>query len=299
MCPAKKTTDSASNGLRGVFAWLLGAGRPVLIVATMFGVLGGGTYVAWMKLKPSVLASPEYRIGPENVQLTPPPPWIRSDIRGEVFRSPKLDGTLSIMDDDLVERLGNGFAQHAWIAKINKVTKKFPALILVDVTYRQPVCMVEMANGLYAVDAEGIVLPSDDFSPVEATRYPRLTGVDRKPPEQHGGRWNDTRVLGGAEIAAAIFQWWEIMRLHHIAILETDASAPGEFQRRPEPIFALFTRSGSRIVWGHAPGANVAGEMPVTDKVARLKKYWDNYDSLDGPEGRPQELDVRTLRKSG
>jgi hypothetical protein len=61
-----------------------------------------------------------------------------------------------------------------------------------------------------------------------------------------------------------------------------------------DPGFELFTRSGTRIVWGLAPGSNAAGELPATEKVARLQQYLDEHKTLEGPSG-PQELDVRTL----
>ena len=64
--------------------------------------------LGWLKLKPRILGSPEYRVGPEQVEITPQPRWIHSDVREEVFRRPALDGPLSLMDDDLVERIDNG-----------------------------------------------------------------------------------------------------------------------------------------------------------------------------------------------
>ena len=48
------------------------------------------------------------------------PAWIHSDIRGEVFRDPKLGGPLSIMDDDLVDRIKEAFAEHPWVAKVSR-----------------------------------------------------------------------------------------------------------------------------------------------------------------------------------
>jgi hypothetical protein len=225
-------------------------------------------------------------------------------LRAEVFRDPRLDGCLSVLDDDLVDRIKDGFAQNAWVAKVNRVSKHFPASVKVDLTYRQPVCMVEVPGGALAVDAEGVVLPSEDFTPLEAkTRYPLLLGVDRKPPGMFGGRWGDARVIGGAEIAALFGQLWETFQLQRMEAFEADPAtaqtgvATNGANQRSEPFFALFTRSGTRILWGHAPGASYLGEIPAAEKLARLKAYFDNNDSLDGPNHKAQELDVRTIRK--
>ena len=96
------------------------------------------------KLKDSNSRSPDYRIGPEQVEITPQPPWIQqSDIRAEVFRNPTLDGPLSIMDDDLAERIANAFARHPWVAKVERVTKQYGS-VKVELVYRKPVCMVEV-----------------------------------------------------------------------------------------------------------------------------------------------------------
>ena len=34
-----------------------------------------------------------------------------------------LDGRLSIMDDDLVERIADAFARHPWVAKVERVER--------------------------------------------------------------------------------------------------------------------------------------------------------------------------------
>jgi len=278
----------------------------LLAMVLLVGVVGG-PYLAWRRLKPRILNAPEYRVSPEQVEMTPAPAWIHSDIRAEVFRDPSLDGPLSLADDNLTEQIANAFSVHPWVAKVTRVTKRHPAAtnlaaVKVELVYRQPVCMVEVAGGVLAVDADGVVLPSEDFSPIEATRYPRLVGADPKPAGPPGRRWADAKVVGGAEIAAALSPVWEVMRLKQIVPLAANTAAgatendASESDRRArEPIFALVTRSGTRILWGYAPGANMLGEPPAAEKVARLRRYLAVHDTLDGPQGQPQELDVRTL----
>jgi hypothetical protein len=166
--------------------------------------------------------------------------------------------------------------------------------------------MVDVPKGVLAVDAEGVLLPSEDFSPLEAARYPRLVGVEQQPAGlPPGRRWGDARVVGGAEIAAALGSAWEVMRLQRIVPLAA-GTAPGAAETGPddsarrarEPIFVLFTRVGTRIFWGYAPGANMLGELSAGEKVARLQSYLAEHDTLDAPQDHPQELDVRTLARS-
>jgi len=274
----------------------------VLLVLLSVGALGGGSYLAWRNLKTRILDSPEYLVDVGKVEITPLPDWIHSDIRAEVFCDPRLDGRLSIMDDDLVDRIKRTFEDHPWVARVVRVAKRHPASVEVELEYRRPVCMVEAPGGVYAVDAEGVVLPSGDFSPVEATRYPRLTGVDRAPTAPVGRHWSDARVIGGAEIAAVLSQCWEAMKLHRIVPLESDpttavAAAADAGRRFREPFFALITRGGTRILWGYAPRANGLGEIPAAEKVARLKRYLATYDSFDDPRAKQRDLDVRAMSK--
>ena len=205
MSAVKKQASSspAPAWLRNLFSWLLGRGRPMLVVAVLIGLFGGGWYWTWRRIGPRILGSSEYRVGPEQVEITPLPPWIHSDIRAEVFRSPTLDGPLSILDADLAERFYKAFTQCAWVAKVVSVTKRHPALVKVELTYRKPVGMVEVRGGVLPVDSEGVLLPQGDFSPIEATRYPRLVGAEREPAGPPGRSWGDAAVVGGAEIAAA------------------------------------------------------------------------------------------------
>ena len=197
------------------------------------------------------------------------------------------------MDDDLTERIANAFARHPWVAKVERVTKSY-GTVKVELVYRKPVCMVKLpGGGLLPVDVEAVLLPTQtgDITPTEAARYPQLWGMDRGPTGPAGTRWGDARVIGGAEIAAALGDKWEPMRLDHIEPSAAD-TATG---RLTEPLFTLVTRSGTRIAWRYAPGANAVGELPAAEKVARLQHYFEKYDTLDGPGGKAQVLDIRDL----
>ena len=181
----------------------------------------------------------------------------------------------------MTERVARAFARHPWIAKVVQVRKKYPASVTVDLVYRRPVCMVEVPGGLVPVDVEGVLLPPQDFSPVEATHYPRLAGIGQKPTVRPGERWADAKVLGGAEIAAAVLADWEPLGLQRIEPAAADPGRPSA-----EPLFVLVTRGGSRIVWGYAPAANVPGELSAGEKLARLKRYLADHDTLDAPGGQ-------------
>ena len=297
----QKASSSVPTWLRRFFSWLLGAGRPVLMLAILLGALGGGSYFAWQKLKTRILNSPEYLVDPSKVEITPPPAWIHTDIRAEAFRDPRLDGRLSIMDDDLVNQIKKVFEDQPWVARVTHVDKRYP--VRVDLEYRRPVCMVEVPGGVVPVDAGGFLLPGkENFTPNEAICYPHLTGVDRAPTTPVGRYWNDAKVIGGAEIAAVLAPVWRSMKLDRIVSIDTDPTETvgGDAHRQSrEPFFILLTQKDRQILWGYAPGANMLGEIPAKEKVARLKKYLAEHDTFDDPRDQRKPLDVRTMGKRG
>jgi hypothetical protein len=252
----------------------------------LVGIVGGGIYLAWTHVAPHLLAGSEFKLDPRQIDITPIPPWIHTDIRGEVVRDGSLDGQVSLLDDQLAERIYKAFALHPWVAKVVRVTMGNP--VKVELVYRKPVCMVEVPGGLYPIDDEAVLLPSRDFSPIEARKYPRLSGIQTVTEGPVGTRWQDVRVIGAAQLAAVLVEDWEMLGLHRIApsVASSQLSAAGDVQ------FEIFSRKGSRVIWGVAPHVYHPGEPTAAEKLARLKKYVADRGSLEGTKG-PQDLDVR------
>jgi len=285
---SKSGTVSLPAWVKRLGTYLKGPGRPLSLAVALAGVFLLAWYVVWREVRANVLSSPDYFVGPQDVEITPPPEWIRSDIRADVFRSAALNSRLSITDDTLVDRIRGAFSLHPWIAKVRRVSKHHPAKVRVELEYRRPVLMVEAPGELLPVDAQGIVLPRGDFSPVEKSRFPKLTGVNTGPLGAAGECWGDARVVGAAEIAAAIGPLWQELKLAEI-VPAFVSGAPEDY------VYMLRTRSGTRVVWGRAPSSKMPGEMPAADKIARLKQYVAAHGTLEGRNG-PQELDIRNVR---
>jgi hypothetical protein len=258
---------------------------PVGATLLLTAVLVGGWMIIWHFFGESLLRSDRYVLRQENLEVTPLPPWIHTDVRGEVFRTIAFEGPLTIMDDHLTRRIADGFALHPWVAKVRRVVKQYPARVKVELDYRRPVCMVEVPGGLYPADVEGVWLRSEDFSPVEASQYPRLSGLGSMPVGSVGTPWGDGRVVDGAEIAAALLHVWGDLQLARIV----PSARP---QSGTHYAFELYTRGGTRILWGLAPGASLAGDVSAAEKIQRLRKFFDAHGTLDGPH----QLDLRSLR---
>ncbi len=289
----KKTPPAAPARFVKLIALMRGPGRPYALAFVAVAVLAGGWHLVWREVRQRVLSSPSYLVGPQNVVITPLPSWIHVDIREDVFRNASLDAPQSILDDDLVQRIADAFSLHPWVAKVHRVTKHHPARVSVELTYRRPVCMVEVRGKRYPVDVQGVLLPADHFSPVEAAEFPRLLGVDTLPMGTIGEYWGDVRVVDGAEIADALSPVWEEFELSYIKPSErVDAGIS-----REEHTYVVLTRGGSRVAWGRAPSADAPGELSADAKVAHFKEYFTRYGSLEGC-GAPRERGFQSLRRS-
>lgn len=262
---------------------------PLLMIAA---TLSGGTYWAWSQQSARIEAEGHYRIGAADIHTTPRPEWITTDVTAESLRDASLDPPFSSLDATLPERVAKAFAFHPWVAEVRRV-RALTGGLEVELSYRRPVCMVELPpnggkRGLYAVDAEGTLLPSRDFldEPKKAVAYPRLGGFVPAEVARVGAKWPDARIVAGARVAVVLNDAWQKLKLAKIAPqASVEATAA-------TPTFELLTQDGSRIVWGGAPGSEAKGEMPANKKIAALMDYIADHGSLEGRDG-PQQLDVR------
>ena len=181
---------------------------------------------------------------------------------------------------------------------MRNVAKQYPAKVVVELVYRRPVCMVKLGDQLLPVDAEAVFLPLDDFSPVEKAKYPRLEGVDQRPIGGVGRRWGDSRVVGGAEIAAALLPVWEELKLQAIVPLSPPETAngtglrPATARHAGEYYFEIIAGGRIKILWGLSPASDVYGEPTPQQKVKKLEQVFAEHGSLDYPQA-PRKLDFR------
>ncbi len=283
---SSKADDSAAKRAN-FMAWLFGPARRGTVSVCLAGMFGAGWYGAWQVVGARALASPAYHLSAGQVEVTPPPEWVHADLVAEALRNAGLDGDHSLFDDDLTARLHAAFAVHPWVAEVGRVRKHHPARVSVELTYRVPVCMVEVPGGLLAVDAGGVLLPSRDFTPVEAARYPRLAGIQTIPVGPPGTCWGDPQVVGAAKIAAVLKPHWQELGLERIAPCPLV-----DIQFGSDPTYELVTRGSTRIQWGRSPESESPGELSPAEKTARLRAYLRANGSFDGRHG-PQDLDVR------
>src|SRR5262249_40387228 len=156
-----------------------------------------------------VESQPEYRVATKDIEIPAAPAWIRADVKTEAIRQGGLPPQLSILDPHLQQRLEQAFGLHAWVAHVENVRTSYPARICVDLQYRRPVAMVEVYGGLLPIDIDGVLLPTEDFSPQEAQTYPRICGVRSSPLGPLGTRWDDPSVEAAAHLGEYLKSRWQ------------------------------------------------------------------------------------------
>ena len=296
------------------------------------GVLAAGWWYGWRTVRERVLAGKAYRVTAEDIYLSQPPSWVRSQIRDEVLSRMNAPGnSFSLVDDDLCPRLADEFALHPWVLRVSEVRKSYPARVDIKLEYRRPVAMVEVpagpdevpdadrdtaaaaaaggtgdaatmlsavttSGGLLPVDAHAVLLPTADFSRVEAKRYPRISGIGYLPPGPAGTAWGDPRVAGAAEIAALLLEDWQSLGLYRIM----PSIAPDTGSSSDEPAFELWTRDGTRVIWGWRPTTQLTGEVAAAEKHARLKQHLTRAEAHEPgtpTDGAPRlDIDIRYSR---
>jgi hypothetical protein len=249
--------EPAAGGLGGMLAEHR-AGLAAVAVAAAVALAG---WYAWSRYGVEAGTRPDMILFPEAVEVIGLAPWVPAGLDREALRTASLDGGLPLDDPDVPQRLERAFLMHPWIRDVVRVELRHPAGAVVTVACREPVAMVAWQGGLLAIDADGVVLPSADFSPESAAAYPKVQGVTSSPLGLEGSRWGDPVVDEAAAVAAAIGPEWKTLELREIRPVVTAG-------RRTWELIAAGPRT---VVFGSAPGREAAGEPTAAMKLVRLR----------------------------
>ncbi|PQO37912.1 cell division protein FtsQ/DivIB [Blastopirellula marina] len=275
-------------------AGLLGLGSPVarqlLLCVVIIAAFALMMIAGWNHYADKFASREEFLLSPSDILINKQPDWIHSNVLIDTVNEEKLPEKLDLRDRELTSKIATAFSNHAWIRKVNKVIKQYPAKVLVDVEYRRPVAVVEVVftdkfgnkkRGLVPIDGEGTILPDRDFSPAQAAQYPRIL-IDLKTPwVGPGQKWEDPRIADAALIAMELLPYWNDLKLTRIVLKEESGSH-----------YELELADNTRIIWGSPPGKELPQEAMAKHKVqVILQKAAES--NLSSNEAQPS-LDLRT-----
>ena len=292
--------NRGSKSNRGPLAVLLEPfeGRPgqFLLAMMLLLVLSAGALWLWQKYSSRIAQRPEYGLDPDGVRITPPPEWIRADIKSAAIEHGDLT-KLKMRDQQLTLQVKQAFSMNPWVRRVNQVRKRYPAQVDVELEYRVPVGMVQVAydhegkttQGVLPVDGDGVLLPPEDLAD-RAADFPLVDAGPSAWPTSNlpGTPWGDDTVHGAAAIAQVFGPNWKTLKLFKIVAKHIDASLGTEESVE----YHLVTREGTHVLWGHAPGRERSGEPKAVEKLGRLVTFSEQEGGLDTIA--PQEqIDLR------
>lgn len=290
---AKAKKSSAPAGApRSRLAWLkqrLFRPAPLIMLATVVSAAVLAPYVPW--LLPDLSKQGEYQFPLAEAEVTPPAGWVPVSLPKEIAEAAELPEVVSLLDRDLCRRVGEAWQRNPWVREVHAVRITNRPGLSIEVTYRTPAALVEVPDGLYPIDGEGVLLPPVDFSMSDAARLPHIRGAATLPEGSAGRAWGDEVIHAAARLAVVLTPeqdldlYWKRFRFAAIVVPSLPADVPAS-----EAILEIETLDGSRIVWGKAPGADSL-EPSVEQKLARLD-YLDRFGTLKGLP-QPQRIDIR------
>jgi len=247
---------------RGAVAAFFEEHRAGLAATLVLAAIAAAVLYGWQNLGGRVRSAADQVLHPEAISVEGIAPWVRDDLRLEALRDASLADGVPLDDPELARRLARAFDMHPWVRRVVAVELLHPAAAIVEIECREPVATVAWQDGLLAVDAEGVVLPSADFTAADAAGYPRVTGIGSSPQGAEGSPWGDAAVAEAAAVAAVLGPDWEALRLVELRPV----------RERDVRLWELVSSDGGRILFGSAPGREAAGEPPAAAKIARLRQ---------------------------
>jgi hypothetical protein len=251
--------------------WLVQLAAPLAVAALLLA----GAVELGRRARQELRPSPRHTLPFASIDCTPPAPLSREDFLGEVQYLAGLPDQLNLLDERLGERLARAFAGHPWVRGVQRLDLTAAPGVRVRLAYRTPVLAVPRGGAPRAVDADGVLLPAT----AATAGLPAFRGRVERPNGPEGAVWNDPALLAAARTAAFLSERQEQLKL--VAVQTTAAG------------LVLSTTAGSRVLWGHAPGAETVDEAGAARKLERLLDYCRRHGDLDHPQA-PREHDVRS-----
>jgi hypothetical protein len=225
--------------------WLVAIVAPLAATAAvLYGVIALGRHAG------ERLGNPD-RVAIASVECLPPEGLSREEFLGQVQYLAGLPDNLDPAAGPIPAQIVAAFSRHPWVDEVVRVSIRPKPRV--ELRYRTPVLVVERNGEKRAVDGHGVLLP--EMKHVDS--LPVLVGAHSRPSGPPGTEWGDPRVHEAARTAAFLAQGDDRWGVRTI-----ESTNEG----------LVLSTASARIVWGHAPGAEVDGEAPADRKRERLMR---------------------------
>lgn len=254
----------------------------------LLAVIGRGV---WNRFGTVVSSHPRFQLSEENVEITPPPNWIHSDVKKSALELAKVHES-SLLDRDVVSKVTEAFRVQTWVSQVSHVTKS-PRGLDIGLEYRRPVAMVEIVDQgsakLQPVDGQGVLLPGSEFSRAQVADFLRISVPQ---PKIHGlidgTVWPDERVVAASMVAEFISEYREALGLFRVNLLQSSNQDGSSLMT-----FEIETQRGHRIIWGSPPGQQHEEEASSERRLEALTGMGETLSNIE-KASRPILFDLRT-----
>jgi hypothetical protein len=265
--------------------------HPTTLFVFATSILIGSAIFLWERHQESIVNLEEFSLTQEKIVITPQPHWSKPNLK-EMVLDQSNGEQASILDTELVPRTVAIMKQVGFVEQINSIEKSKSGLNI-DVIYRQPVAFVELSavtmknkwpadqlgkTILLPVDRNGILMPESIGDNLD---LPWITVLFPSQFEATWDQWPDDRIHGAAAISSVFDRPLSELGIQRITTNQFD---PSESNLSPKP-FELYSGSGTRIVWGNAPGKEVDSEVNASQKIRAIEAVVAQY-------GRLNEIDL-------
>ena len=255
---------------------------PVLLIV--------GGYISWHRWGAEHVAKNFYGVDPSLLNVTQAPPHVRTDLVETIYEDTQLEH-LSTLDPQATAKIASAFSTHPWVDEVFSVRKLPDGVIDVQIQYRTPVAMVHVISqhhevkddAFFAVDGNGVLLPTSDFTPDETLKFLHIRIPGVYPTGRVGGPFGDHRVTAAARLAAILHPYREQLDLLSIDV-------QGDIRENSVPQLGLTTNSGTHPFWGSPPGMEANDEPPATVKIQALLEGGANSNAdlrIAEPKNKP------------
>ena len=269
--------------------------HPGTLFVLVTGLTIAGALNLWQRYQHRLIPADQYQLTEDRVRITPAPEWAQIDLKRLLLEVPVGQEAPNILDTDVVASAAATLQSVGWVANVNQVKKSADGLDI-DVRYRVPVGIVELNQStvpgwdqsktaqVMPVDGSGMVMPAEVVPHVQPPRIsvfnPQTLNLIRPWTV-----WQDARVVDAAAIMNQIGSRAKQLGIYRVMTMRSSRQMSAS-----QIPFELWPENGTRIVWGNAPGKEVAGEASANAKLDALLQFVSQHGSLEEMPRRRVDL---------
>ncbi len=211
-----------------------------------------------------------YRLKQDQIVVNPPPGWVAGDPAAMIFANFAQNGQIALLDDSLIQKIRNQLESIPWIGRVVQIRRRYPAGLVLELEYREPVCLVEVttprqASSYFLIGKGREVLDAPDAEKAKRLAAQFVSVQISQYLVQDRNVCTDSRIIG---VLFLIEQLGERIANYGIRSIQTTPITEGY-------AFVLVT-DANRFTWGTCP--------PLDDPElaeTRLKTMRRKLDQLD------------------